>query len=122
VSCGHHHTAVILADGSLYTFGAFDRGASALGHGEKEHQWTPKLVEALEGKSAVQVKCGCDYTLVLTKDGEVYAFGSDDYGQLGLGGGNRATSTSTPKLIRSLRTLSNSLESPGVLSLPQFAS
>ena len=101
ISCGIYHSAAITSDGALWTFGS---GADQqLGHGDKKNQWTPKMVEALKDKKCRAVACGRDFTIALTEDGEVYAFGADDYGSLGIGGGNRATSTSTPKLIRALR-------------------
>ncbi|KFH12064.1 regulator of chromosome condensation (RCC1) repeat-containing protein [Toxoplasma gondii VAND] len=36
-------------------------------------------------KKVVQVACGSSHCAALTEDGEIYTWGSDDYGQLGLG-------------------------------------
>ena len=44
----------------------------------------PKRVAALEGEFVTSVSCGRDYTLALTRDGSLYAWGANDYGQLGL--------------------------------------
>jgi E3 ubiquitin-protein ligase HERC2 len=68
----------------------------ALGHGDVSDQMTPKIVEALEGLKVVDISAGCYHVLALTADGEVYAWGGNDNGQLGLGHTNRV---STPTKV-----------------------
>ena len=46
---------------------------------------TPTLVRGLAGYSAREVSCGDRHTLVLTMDGNLFAFGINSEGQLGLG-------------------------------------
>ncbi|XP_065335616.1 RCC1 and BTB domain-containing protein 1-like [Cloeon dipterum] len=88
----------ICSSGTLFAWGKNERGE--LGLGTKEYTMVPTKVEGdLEGKRVVQVACGKSHTLVLTSDGEVFAFGSNDYGQLGLG---NTVDTSHPKKVNGL--------------------
>ncbi|CAB3385487.1 Hypothetical predicted protein [Cloeon dipterum] len=88
----------ICASGSLFAWGKNKRGE--LGLGTKEHTMVPTKVEGdLEGKRVVQVACGTFHTLALTSDGEVFAFGSNDFGELGLG---NTEETSHPKKVNGL--------------------
>jgi RCC1 and BTB domain-containing protein len=85
VSCGAAHTAVVLGDGSLYTFGSGRSGC--LGHGDEEDQSTPKRVEvpAWHGKRVMSVSCGDGCTGVILDDGGLYTFGYDEFNELGHG-------------------------------------
>ncbi|CAI9567233.1 unnamed protein product [Staurois parvus] len=56
-----------------------------LGHGDRASYRQPKHVEKLQGKSVKQVSCGGDFTVCITDEGQVYSFGSDYYGCLGVG-------------------------------------
>ena len=56
-----------------------------LGHGDTQRLDVPKVVESLKHKVVVKAACGRQHTLVLTQQGQVYAFGENLHGQLGLG-------------------------------------
>ena len=47
----------------------------------------PKFLsgDGIEKRKVVQVACGQDHTLALTSDGDLYAWGSNRYGQVGTG-------------------------------------
>mmetsp|Transcript_8999 Transcript_8999/g.17374 ORF Transcript_8999/g.17374 Transcript_8999/m.17374 type:complete len:613 (-) Transcript_8999:27-1865(-) len=84
VECGHFHTAVIDAAGVLYTFGKGSNGQ--LGTGMLDDYFEPVLVtHPLEGVPVAQVSCGWQHTLCVTKQGQVFAWGFNSDGQLGLG-------------------------------------
>jgi alpha-tubulin suppressor-like RCC1 family protein len=85
VACGNRHTAAVLDDGSLFTFGRGDSGQ--LGHGDEETQLAPKRVAAAkwEGRCVVSVACGRYHTAVALDDGSLYTFGDGEYGRLGHG-------------------------------------
>jgi RCC1 and BTB domain-containing protein len=91
----YHHSAVISSAGELLTFGMNDCGQLGLDH--LQHQHTPQLVDALSSQVAVKVACGLYHTVVATASGELYAFGKNDYGQLGLG---HARNLKVPTLVR----------------------
>ncbi|XP_029559556.1 E3 ubiquitin-protein ligase MYCBP2 isoform X1 [Salmo trutta] len=80
VSCGLHHSVVLLENGVVYTFGYGQHGQ--LGHGDVNSRGSPTLVQALPGPS-VQVTAGSNHTAVLLMDGQVFTFGSFSKGQLG---------------------------------------
>ena len=99
VACGHTHTAVVTSDGELHTFGNGDEGE--LGHREQSFfpVNVPKRVDALVGKRVVHVACGSHHTAVVTSDGDLFAFGDGDFGQLGHGGED---SEWVPRLVDAL--------------------
>ncbi|XP_062420974.1 E3 ubiquitin-protein ligase MYCBP2 isoform X2 [Pungitius pungitius] len=80
VSCGFHHSVVLMENGDVYTFGYGQHGQ--LGHGDVNSRGSPTLVQALPGPS-VQVTAGSNHTAVLLMDGQVFTFGSFSKGQLG---------------------------------------
>ncbi|XP_062862089.1 E3 ubiquitin-protein ligase MYCBP2 isoform X8 [Trichomycterus rosablanca] len=80
VSCGFHHSVVLMENGDVYTFGYGQHGQ--LGHGDVNSRGSPTLVQALPGPS-IQVTAGSNHTAVLLVDGQVFTFGSFSKGQLG---------------------------------------
>lgn len=80
---GCEHTLVVTEEGHLYTFGYNYRGQ--LGHGTPNGEVLPKLVQCLERKRVSQVACSYYHSIVACESGEVFSFGRNDYGQLGLG-------------------------------------
>ncbi|XP_025027420.1 E3 ubiquitin-protein ligase MYCBP2 isoform X1 [Python bivittatus] len=80
ISCGFHHSVVLMENGDVYTFGYGQHGQ--LGHGDVNSRGCPTLVQALPGPST-QVTAGSNHTAVLLMDGQVFTFGSFSKGQLG---------------------------------------
>ncbi|XP_058885307.1 E3 ubiquitin-protein ligase MYCBP2 isoform X10 [Acipenser ruthenus] len=80
VSCGFHHSVVLMENGDVYTFGYGQHGQ--LGQGDVNSRSSPTLVQALPGPS-IHVTAGSNHTAVLLMDGQVFTFGSFSKGQLG---------------------------------------
>ncbi|XP_040517338.1 E3 ubiquitin-protein ligase MYCBP2 isoform X27 [Gallus gallus] len=80
VSCGFHHSVILMENGDVYTFGYGQHGQ--LGHGDVNSRGCPTLVQALPGPST-QVTAGSNHTAILLMDGQVFTFGSFSKGQLG---------------------------------------
>lgn len=83
VKCGESFTIFLKSDGSLYSFGYNIDGQ--LG---RALNYSTFLATEIPGKilsipNISKFECGLDYTIVLTNDGLVYTFGSNNYSKLG---------------------------------------
>ena len=90
VACGRYHTAVLLADGTVRTFGFNQQGPLGFNINGGSRQ-TP--VTVLNISTATAVACGQYFTAVVLGDGTVRTFGSNGFGQLGV---NDTTTRQTP--------------------------
>ncbi|XP_011141461.1 E3 ubiquitin-protein ligase HERC2 [Harpegnathos saltator] len=100
VACGSRdaQTMSLTADGCVYTWGDGDFGK--LGRGGSDGCYTPLLVDRLNGLGVVQVECGAQFSLALTKYGEVWTWGKGDYFRLGHGNDHHVRK---PTLVEGLR-------------------
>eukprot|EP00992_Anisonema_acinus_P004758 TRINITY_DN16385_c0_g1_i1.p1 TRINITY_DN16385_c0_g1~~TRINITY_DN16385_c0_g1_i1.p1 ORF type:complete len:411 (+),score=79.66 TRINITY_DN16385_c0_g1_i1:58-1290(+) len=74
--------------GALRWFQVFSWGSGwngRTGHNTRQIQRSPQLLEYLEQLHIVKLALKSKHMLALSEDGSVYAWGSNDYGQLGLG-------------------------------------
>ena len=101
VSAGLYHSAALTAGGQLYTWGANSKGQLGLGT-SSDMVFSPTLVSSLAGVPLAGVACGGNHTLVVTLSGAVFAFGSNNHGQLGLGD---LTDRKWPTQVATLRNL-----------------
>lgn len=83
VACGWDHSMAISATGQVYTWGSGTNGK--LGHGDEENCTVPTLVREVESKQVRVAKAGCEHSVLLTADNEVWTFGQGDSGRLGHG-------------------------------------
>lgn len=89
------HVLALTQSGEVYSWG--HNGYCQLGNGTTNQGLTPTLVQgSLAGKTVVSVACGSHHSLALTSEGEVYAWGQNNCGQIGLGA---TTNQSTPKKV-----------------------
>uniref|UniRef100_A0A671U6M4 non-specific serine/threonine protein kinase n=1 Tax=Sparus aurata TaxID=8175 RepID=A0A671U6M4_SPAAU len=89
VCAGESHFAVVTVEKELYTWANVQCGAKMvgqLGHGDQASYRQPKKVEKLQGKAIRQVACGADFTACITDEDQMYMFGSDYYGCIGVEG------------------------------------
>lgn len=78
IFCGAACSAVITISGNLYTFGL------SVGHANpSEDKLQPKLVEALNEHTIVDISLGYSHSLCVTDIGSVFAMGDGDNGKLG---------------------------------------
>jgi alpha-tubulin suppressor-like RCC1 family protein len=95
VVASNRNSFILCEDGSLYGFGSNTCGQLGLGH--TRDQFTPKLLILPDSKKAKQVAISSAFhTFILCEDGSLYSFGSNLYGQLGLGDRNDRY---TPQLL-----------------------
>ncbi|CAN0044765.1 unnamed protein product, partial [Ectocarpus fasciculatus] len=84
IGCGLQHTVALTAAGGVYCWG--ENGRGQLGTGDTQNRYTPSLVcKPLSAFKCIHVACGGQHTIAVTDCDDVYGFGSDRHGQLGLG-------------------------------------
>uniref|UniRef100_A0A0G4HQ07 Uncharacterized protein n=1 Tax=Chromera velia CCMP2878 TaxID=1169474 RepID=A0A0G4HQ07_9ALVE len=88
---GGAHTVIACKSGRVFSWGANEGGQLGNGKmypggtGADEHSPVEVLVGD-EGERAVSVAAGSSHSLILTSSQKVFAFGRNNFGQLGLGG------------------------------------
>ena len=83
VSCGKEHVLLLnMTSGHVFSFGLGSRGQ--LGHGTVDAETSPKVIEALTGVHIKQVAAGGWHSLALSNIGDIYAWGWNNHGQLGV--------------------------------------
>lgn len=83
VSAGYAHTLAVTSTGDMYAWGANSGGQ--LGDGTTTMRTAPVPVTLPGGRIAAAVAAGYAHSLALTPTGRVYAWGSNNRGQLGTG-------------------------------------
>ena len=85
ISAGGNHTVALKNDGTVTTVWAWGLNSSGqLGDGTTDSKKTPVQVSDLTG-IVMAISAGGSHTVALKNDGTVWAWGSNDYGQLGDG-------------------------------------
>ncbi|XP_063992389.1 probable E3 ubiquitin-protein ligase HERC3 [Diachasmimorpha longicaudata] len=82
VACGFNHSIILADNGDVYSMGMGTRGQ--LGHGDLEDCDEPTLIEALAGLNVIQIAAGGWHNAVLTSDGDLYTWGWNTNGELGI--------------------------------------
>ena len=105
VSAGYDHCAAITESHLLFTWGGGKHGQHGQGH-TRDSKF-PSLVDQTSHKEFIHVSCGDSFTVALSKDRTLLAFGSPDYGKLGIGRNGNATkptplSTVLPRTINGI--------------------
>ncbi|GMI08847.1 hypothetical protein TrVE_jg6442 [Triparma verrucosa] len=86
VTCGEKFTVCVLENGEVWSWG--EGGSGQLGFGRVTKQAFPRMVMEkcpLTGEKFVGAAAGWGHTIAWTEGGEVWAWGLNAYGQLGLG-------------------------------------
>lgn len=81
IAAGGEQSFALSLSGGVFGWGRNDCGQLGLGHRTDQH--VPTTIDCLIMKKTVHISCGRDHTVILTKDGVVFTFGSGQYGQLG---------------------------------------
>ncbi|CAO3616933.1 unnamed protein product [Cunninghamella blakesleeana] len=78
---GRNHTLLVTDTGKVY--GAGDNKLGQLGIDNLVDKVTFTEITSLSKEKIVDVACGAEFSLVINDKGNVFAFGSQEYGQLG---------------------------------------
>ncbi|CAI2364429.1 unnamed protein product [Moneuplotes crassus] len=99
VGLSYYHTVFSCGDDlETYSCGRNDHGQLGLCHTKDITE--PTLLETLQGKKVISIGCGQYHTLLATNLSEVYSFGRNDSGQLGLS--YKVDSKNTPTKIEGM--------------------
>ena len=103
IAGGEYHSLALTSTGQLYAFGSNENGelGIATNSGTSNPNPTPTLV-GLPGASGpvTQIAGGGYHSLALTSSGQLYAFGLNRYGQLGIATNSGTTNPNpTPTLV-----------------------
>lgn len=88
VSAGGKHTLALTSTGQVLAWGNNFHGE--LGDGSSADSPTPVLVKLPKGTVATAVAAGDDVSMAVTSTGKVFAWGANQYGQLGDGSTQQA--------------------------------
>ncbi|CAL7935973.1 unnamed protein product [Xylocopa violacea] len=98
-ACGAFHTLVVNEWGQLFSWGSNIYGQLGL-NSKNVMECSPHMIKTLGTSVVVQIACGIEHALALTNNGELYSWGSNIEGQLGLG--KDASYEIKPQLISAL--------------------
>jgi alpha-tubulin suppressor-like RCC1 family protein len=82
MAAGDHHSLLLNNQGQVFAFGLNDFGQ--LGLGDKRDRHTPYIIEEEVGR-VVAISARMNHSLLLNDQGQIFSFGSNDFGLLGLG-------------------------------------
>ncbi|XP_076250887.1 RCC1 domain-containing protein 1, partial [Rhynchophorus ferrugineus] len=96
IKIGREHCLLLDTSGNVYAFGRGSRGQLGLGHLDEEY--CPKLIEALAGIKITCIAAGGWHSAAVSFDGDLYMWGWNGNGQLGLSSQNISV-MATPQVV-----------------------
>ncbi|XP_060902401.1 probable E3 ubiquitin-protein ligase HERC6 [Labrus mixtus] len=112
VACGRDHSLALCVSGHVFCWGAKEDGQLGLLPNQQSISHRPSRVPIPMLIPVIQVACGNVHSLALTKGGDVFTWGRNSHGQLGLG---KAVSLQyTPVLVTALTGVAVTQISAGV--------
>ncbi|XP_038548608.1 probable E3 ubiquitin-protein ligase HERC6 isoform X2 [Micropterus salmoides] len=101
MACGQDHCLALCASGHVFSWGAENNGQlGMLPHLLCNHQRPSRVPIPQMPVAVIQVACGNSHSLALTKGGDVFSWGLNSHGQLGLG--KEVSLQHTPVLVTAL--------------------
>lgn len=100
ICCGATHTIALTKSGKVITWGGNRWGQ--LGDGQLTSSTKALVPLQLRHRPVVSITCGENHSMVMTIGGNVYSWGDNSQGQLGL---SDTTNRLRPELIKALRSM-----------------
>nr|XP_020140155.1 E3 ISG15--protein ligase HERC5-like isoform X1 [Microcebus murinus] len=98
ITCGDYHSLALSKGGELFAWGQNLHGQLGLGSTFPSTP-TPQMVDRLAGVPLVQISAGEAHSMALSMSGNIYSWGNNEFGQLGLG---HTENKDSPSLIEAL--------------------
>ncbi|KAL6068598.1 Rho guanine nucleotide exchange factor 3, variant 3 [Balamuthia mandrillaris] len=89
VAVGTYHMCCLTADQQVFSWGCNKHGQCGLGEMTDKVELPVCLSTTQELLKVTDIACGEHHTCCITSEGDMFAFGSSDFGQLGLGDTNK---------------------------------
>lgn len=83
IECGTSHTLFLIDNGTVYSCG--NNLYAQCGQCMQQYSKIPKMIPYLKKVSVIDIKCGVRHNLLLSVTHELYVFGENYHGQLGMG-------------------------------------
>ncbi|CAG2102885.1 unnamed protein product, partial [Medioppia subpectinata] len=83
IACGHHQSLVLTKSGQVYAWGHNAFGQLGIACTDRFRNIPAKVRVTSEDLMVTKISCGQNHCLLLTSGGQMYAFGSNYYGQIG---------------------------------------
>src|SRR5436853_483783 len=103
ITAGGLHSMILNERGQIYTFGDNGCGQLGLGDNASKHNTnrnTPTLIPNIS--NIIAITAGGLHSMILNERGQIYTFGANNYGQLGLGDND---SQHTPTIINDISNI-----------------
>ncbi|CAG9857321.1 unnamed protein product [Phyllotreta striolata] len=100
VACGSMHSMALNQWGQVFSWGSDYHGQLGQSIGEDISN-APKIIKALAAYHVVQICCGQRHSVALANNGDILAWGANNFGQLGLGVSSQTEPV--PKVLTSLK-------------------
>jgi len=97
-ACSYHTTICLCEDGTVYSWG--ENKSATLGREDCRKSEYPTQVLGLENEKIVQIESGRDFVVARNEKGEIFTWGTNDYGQLGFSIGSKFQEV--PRKIRTI--------------------
>jgi alpha-tubulin suppressor-like RCC1 family protein len=81
IACGEHHSMVLTDKGDVYSWGRGIEGQLGLSKSISIAS-TPQYIKSFYGRPVVYIACGSFFSLVITKNAEIWGWGEARNGQL----------------------------------------
>eukprot|EP00475_Leptophrys_vorax_P020823 TRINITY_DN2857_c0_g1_i1.p1 TRINITY_DN2857_c0_g1~~TRINITY_DN2857_c0_g1_i1.p1 ORF type:complete len:229 (-),score=55.92 TRINITY_DN2857_c0_g1_i1:11-697(-) len=95
IATGWTHSLALTEEGVVFSWGLGLYGA--LGQGDNVPKHIPRAIETLESVTIVDICCGVWHSAVVSDIGDVYTFGLNHHGQLGIG--SSTSIAGVPRLV-----------------------
>jgi len=100
IACGAFHSVAISLDGRVFSWGRGDNGR--LGLGGNGNESSPVCVSDFDGMEISSISCGAEHSGAVSADGQLYCWGKNRHGELGMESYNIHAQENSPTPVHDL--------------------